>query len=144
MDNPPWPRQSGFDRRGTACHRQIRIEPPAAANRVRGDSLPITLRYEIPLLPPAPDPPFGAAVRFVACLMLPAQIRSFCTAISEAPNFGADQANDSHRSPPPPDSACWSDGRYLAPSRQPLQQPRTAPSRVAAGCLDSRMAWTTS
>src|ERR1035441_2037293 len=24
MDNPPWPRQDGHDRRGTACHRQIR------------------------------------------------------------------------------------------------------------------------
>ena len=31
-----------------------RIEP--AANRVRGDSLPITLRYEIPVRPRAPDP----------------------------------------------------------------------------------------
>lgn len=43
-----------------------RIEPPTAANRVRGDSLPITLRYEIPVLPRAPDPPTLASIASTA------------------------------------------------------------------------------
>ena len=58
MDSPPGPARTGTIDAGPRATARSggteRIEP--AANRVRGDSLPITLRYEIPVRPRAPDP----------------------------------------------------------------------------------------